>query len=41
MNRDLMARRQYFDGIAKRKKGDLYITSILDEEIKPSDPRLM
>ena len=41
MNRDLMARHQYFDGIAKRKKGDLYITSILDEEIKPGDPRLM
>lgn len=41
MNRDLMARRQYFDGIAKRKKGDLYITCILDEEIKPGDPRLI
>ena len=41
MNRDLMARRQYFDGIARRKKGDLYITSILDEEIKPGDPRLI
>lgn len=39
--RDETARRQYFDAERnQRKKGDLYITAILDEEIKPNDPRL-
>lgn len=39
--RDKAARRQYFDNEKnKRQKGDLYITQILDEEIKPDDSRL-
>lgn len=39
--RDRMARSEYFDVERnKRQKGDLYITAILDEEIKPDDPRL-
>lgn len=41
MNRDKAARREYFD-IEKnrRQKGDIFITQILDEEIKPNDTRL-
>ncbi|WP_432648261.1 DUF3990 domain-containing protein [Mitsuokella sp.] len=39
--RDQTARRQYFDVERnRRQKGDLYITTILDEEIKTDDPRL-
>ena len=39
--RDQDARRQYFDVERnRRQRGDLYITTILDEEMKPSDPRL-
>ena len=39
--RDQTARRQYFDVERnRRQRGDLYITTILDEEMKPSDPRL-
>ena len=39
--RDQAARRQYFDVERnRRQRGDLYITTILDEEMKPSDPRL-
>ena len=41
MSRDKMARREYFDVERnRRKKGDLYITQILDEEMKPNDMRL-
>ena len=39
--RDQTARKQYFDVERnRRQKGDLYITNILDEEMKPDDPRL-
>lgn len=39
--RDKIARSDYFNVEKnKRQKGDLYITTILDEEIKPNDPRL-
>ena len=39
--RDQSARRQYFDTERNhRQRGDLYITTILDEEMKPDDPRL-
>lgn len=39
--RDRTARRQYFDHEKnKRQRGDLYITQILDEEIKANDSRL-
>ncbi|MDD5973007.1 MAG: DUF3990 domain-containing protein [Spirochaetales bacterium] len=39
--RDHNARRQYFDQEKnKRKRGDIYITQILDEEIKEDDSRL-
>ena len=39
--RDKTARREYFNTERnKRKRGDLYITTILDEEMKPHDPRL-
>lgn len=39
--RDKTARRQYLDVERfKRQRGDLYITQILDEEMKPHDPRL-
>ena len=39
--RDQTARRQYFDVERnRRQRGDLYITTILDEEMKPNDPRL-
>lgn len=41
MNRDKSARRQYFSVEQnKRQRGDIYITNILDEEMKPDDPRL-
>lgn len=41
IRRDTDARKQYFDVERnRRQKGDLYITSILDEEMKPDDPRL-
>ena len=39
--RDQTACRQYFDVERnRRQRGDLYITTILDEEMKPNDPRL-
>lgn len=39
--RDKTVRRQYFDAERnKRQRGDLYITQILDEEIKADDSRL-
>jgi hypothetical protein len=39
--RDIMARREYFDTERnKRQRGDLYITQILDEEMKANDSRL-
>lgn len=39
--RDQTARRQYFDVERnRRQRGDLYITTILDEEMKPNNPRL-
>lgn len=39
--RDKSARREYFDSERnRRQRGDLYITQILDEEVKPGDPRL-
>ena len=39
--RDKTARREYFNTERnKRQRGDLYITTILDEEMKPYDPRL-
>ena len=39
--RDQTARRQYFDVERnRRQRGDLYVTTILDEEMKPNDPRL-
>ena len=39
--RDQSARRQYFNTERNhRQRGDLYITTILDEEMKPDDPRL-
>lgn len=41
MLRDKIARRMYFDVERnKRERGDLYITNIIDEEIKANDPRL-
>jgi hypothetical protein len=41
MQRDKAARREYFDVERnKRQRGDLYITHILDEEMKANDPRL-
>lgn len=41
LNRDREARKQYFNVEKnKRQKGDLYITQILDEEMKPGDERL-
>ena len=40
-NRDRSARRQYFDVERnRRKRGDLYIVQMLDEEIKGDDPRI-
>ena len=39
--RDRKARQQYFDVERfKRQRGDLYIMQIMDEEMKPDDPRL-
>ena len=39
--RDKSARREYFDiERNKRQKGDLYITQIMDEEMKADDSRL-
>ena len=39
--RDHNARRQYFDQEKyRRKRGDIYIVQILDEEIKADDPRI-
>lgn len=39
--RDKTAQREYFNTERnKRQRGDLYITTILDEEMKPHDPRL-
>ena len=41
MQRDKMARREYFDVERfKRQRGDIYITQIMDEEMKADDPRL-
>lgn len=41
MLRDRTARREYFDVERNRRRpGDLYITHILDEEVRPDDPRL-
>lgn len=41
MQRDRAARREYFDAERnKRQRGDVYITQIMDEEMKPNDPRL-
>ena len=41
MLRDKNARREYFDVEKNRhQKGDIYITHILDEEMKANDPRL-
>ena len=40
-NRDKEARREYFDFERnKRQKGDIYITNIIDEEMKSDDERL-
>ena len=39
--RDQKARRQYLDVERfKRQRGDLYVMQIMDEEMKPNDPRL-
>lgn len=39
--RDKSARRQYFDiERNRRQRGDIYITTILDEEMRADDPRL-
>ena len=41
MLRDKTARREYFSVERnKRQRGDLYIVQIMDEEMKPNDPRL-
>ena len=41
MLRDQTARREYFNVERnKRQRGDLYITQIMDEEMKQNDPRL-
>ncbi|MFG6358403.1 MAG: DUF3990 domain-containing protein [Acetatifactor sp.] len=41
MLRDRAARREYFSVERnRRQRGDLYITQIMDEEMKPDDPRL-
>ena len=40
-NRDAEARREYFDNEKNsRQKGDIYITNIIDEEMKSNDERL-
>lgn len=39
--RDKTARREYFDVERnRRQRGDLYITQIMDEEMRPDDSRL-
>lgn len=39
--RDASARREYFDVERNRRQpGDIYIVQLLDEEVKPNDPRL-
>lgn len=41
LRRDKSARREYFNVERnRRQRGDLYITTILDEEMLPNDPRL-
>lgn len=41
MLRDRTARREYFSVERnRREKGDIYITQIMDEEMKPDDLRL-
>ena len=41
MKRDKSARREYFDVERnRRQRGDIYITQILDEEMRPDDKRL-
>ena len=41
MDRDRSARREYFDEERnRRKRGDIYITQIIDEEMKSDDERL-
>lgn len=41
MLRDKSARREYFNAERnKRQRGDIYITQIIDEEMRPDDPRL-
>ena len=41
MLRDKTARREYFSvERGRRQRNDLYITKIMDEEMKPDDPRL-
>lgn len=41
MERDKSARREYFDEERNRRQpGDIYITQIIDEEMKPNDERL-
>ena len=41
MIRDKKARREYFSVERnRRQRGDLYITQIIDEEMKPDDSRL-
>ena len=41
MHRDRTARREYFSVERSRgRKGDFYITQIMDEEMMPDDPRL-
>ena len=39
--RDETANRDYFDARKKRQPGQLYITQILDETIRPNDERLL
>ena len=41
MMRDKTARREYFSVERnRRQRGDIYITQIMDEEMRPNDPRL-
>ncbi len=41
LRRDKAARNEYFNvERSRRQRGDLYITQIMDEEMKPDDPRL-
>ena len=41
MRRDITARREYFSVERnRRQRDDLYITQIMDEEMRPDDPRL-